>query len=941
MKYFSLFCIGILLFTQNIKAQTSYTWNGATSTNWGTATNWTPNGIPGGNAGDNVTIVTGSNNCVLNANTAITNITMTSGTLDLGGFTLSPIGNAIFTAGIITHGTLTINGAAANTALLTNTAFSATNVLNITTGAITINGGTYGGAVTLNQTGATNINCNGGATFGSTLSLTVSGSGYFFMHGGCTYNGATTFNYSGSNGNGFLPELNTGSTYNGNLTLNNTATAGNLRMAYAGATAFNGNVVVSNTGSGNFTFCESAGATATLANTKTISVGGSGFTAGTLTMSRFTQVGATAQNLVFTGSASMTFNNSTTFNGALTVSAPNIYTSNSTYNGVTILTKTDGTTSNNFVGGNTFNNTLTLNYTAANAVNAYWGFAANTPDIYNGDLYVNNSSTDRILWGVGASVGNQLNGNLIVTQTGTAVGISTAWSAGTTWTMAAGKNISIGAAGFTTGYLGVSGLTTSSPVNLITTGSSSVYLGTTSGTAPSTFGSSVTVTAPNIYVRGTTINGVTVLTKTDGTTSNNSTGGNTFNNTLTLNYTASNAVNVYWGFAANTPDIYNGDLYVNNSSTDRILWGVGASVGNQLNGNLIITQTGTAVGIATAWSAGTTWTTAAGKNISIGGAGFTVGYLGIGGLTTSSPLNLVTTGSSAVYLGTIAGVTPCAFGSTVNITAPDIYVRGNTFNAPAYFTKTGGVSNHNNGNQNIFNASCNVNQQSNGGYFMLGYNSNEQFNDSIIVTSTGTGGIALGWNAGTGTPTLASGKTVFIGSAGFSTGYLRFGGFTQLGSVPINLTLTGTAAFYVNSNTSGTSIFNAVFNATAPDIYVQGGTFNSRAYFTKTGGTSNNNAQIQNIFNASCNVNQQSSAGYFMLGYNSNDMFNDSIIVSSSGTGGIYFGANNTLGTPTLASGKSIFVGAGGFSAGFLVFNHFTQLGNADVNLAFSGASAA
>ncbi|MDZ7649366.1 MAG: hypothetical protein U5K54_20655 [Cytophagales bacterium] len=57
-------------------------------------------------------------------------------------------------------------------------------------------------------------------------------------------------------------------------------------------------------------------ATATLANTKTISVGGTGFTAGTLTLQRFTQIGATAQNIVLTGSSTFRSGPSATWNGA-------------------------------------------------------------------------------------------------------------------------------------------------------------------------------------------------------------------------------------------------------------------------------------------------------------------------------------------------------------------------------------------------------------------------------------------------------------------------------------------------------------------------------------------------------------------------------------------------------------------------------------------------
>ncbi len=246
---------------------------------------------------------------------------------------------------------------------------------------------------------------------------------------------------------------------------------------------------------------------------------------------------------------------------------------------------------------------------------------------------------------------------------------------------------------------------------------------------------------------------------------------------------------------------------------------------------------------------------------------------------------------------------------------------------------------HNSQIQNIFNSTCTINQQSNTGYFMLGYNSNDLFNDNIIVTSSGSGGIYIGFNSGTGSPTLAAGKTITVGGAGFSAGFLALGGFIQLGNaVGINLNMTGTAAFYIYKTTAN-CIFNAPFNVTAPDVWIEGGTFNSTAVFTKTAGTSNHNNQVQNIFNASCTINQQSNTGYFMLGYNSNDLFNDSIIVSSTGSGGIMLGYQAGNGTPTLASGKTIKVGSAGFNAGYLNLNTFTQLGNAPINLTFTGTN--
>ena len=57
----------------------------------------------------------------------------------------------------------------------------------------------------------------------------------------------------------------------------------------------------------------------------------------------------------------------------------------------------------------------------------------------------------------------------------------------------------------------------------------------------------------------------------------------------------------YFGFATNAPDIYNGDVYVNNNSTERVIFANNAGGGNQFNGNIILTQIGSSVGIAFGW----------------------------------------------------------------------------------------------------------------------------------------------------------------------------------------------------------------------------------------------------------------------------------------------------------------------------------------------------
>ena len=459
------------------------------------------------------------------------------------------------------------------------------------------------------------------------------------------------------------------------------------------------------------------------------------------------------------------------------------------------------------------------------------------------------------------------------------------------------------------------------------------------GSGGPTINSIVNVSSPSILTQRTTYNNTVVFTKTEGSVSNASTGGNTFNSSLTMNYFSS-VGSGYWSMGHGISDIYNGNLTLNNNSLDRIILCHNSST-NQFNGNIHITQTGSSVGTSLSWNNNTGGALASGRTITTGT--YDVGYLYLQGITQTGPdaINISTTGTSQVWIGRGNGNNTNIFNGPITITAPRIWASGSTYNNNVTFNKTGAGDSHNDQRQNIFNGTVEINNTSTG-YFMLGYNSNDLFNENIIVSSTNTGGINLGWiNASTSSPVLASGKTILVGSGGFNAGTLRFGGFAHLGAASsINLVLTGTAAILINRGTSNT-LFEGSFSVSAPDITLQGGTFNGPAVFTKTGGTSTHNNGFQNIFNSTCTINQQSNTGYFMLGYNSNCLFNDDIVVTSSGTNGIYLGFSSGTGTPTLASGKTIIIGGAGFNSGFLYLGGFTQLGSAPINLNFAGVSTA
>lgn len=396
--------------------------------------------------------------------------------------------------------------------------------------------------------------------------------------------------------------------------------------------------------------------------------------------------------------------NGSTFNGSVTVtknSASNIQsTGNNVFNGVTSITNA-GTgyllLTNGAAGRNeTFNASTTFNTTNTGAL--YIGYQRNVA--FNANVTVNNPTST---------------GLIQIGRVGTV-------------TLNTGNTITCGT--FAGAALNL--------YNLSQTGSTALSLSPGSSGAVNIYGSSIngslTINAGIITAQTSTF-AAAVNYNISGTIMNNwSNGGNTYNGVLTVN----NSSNGYIGFANGTADTYNNDVYANNTSTTggRIIFGNNCT--SQFNGNIYVSQSGpntTSGGIALGW--GGTFpiiNIAAGKSIITSGTNNS-GYLQLYRVqqADATPINLNTTGTTNVIL------TGNVFTGDFTVTAPDITPNGGTYNGTATFNKTGGTSNHNSGNLNIFNSTCTINQTSSTGYFMLGYNSADQFNDNITVTSTGTG----------------------------------------------------------------------------------------------------------------------------------------------------------------------------------------------------------
>ncbi|MCK5700080.1 MAG: hypothetical protein KAI29_02970, partial [Cyclobacteriaceae bacterium] len=220
--------------------------------------------------------------------------------------------------------------------------------------------------------------------------------------------------------------------------------------------------------------------------------------------------------------------------------------------------------------------------------------------------------------------------------------------------------------------------------------------------------------------------------------------------------------------------------------------------------------------------------------------------------------------------------------------------------------------------------------------------------DNAVFNANGTGNCNVditvdldrfGVNGYTGTIDLAGyNVTVAASSSGpvFSSGTINDSG----GTGQLSITTTGVIIF------SGTT-FGVQVTMSAGDFNFGPSTFNATSLFTKTGST----AQVAAggcTFNGTTTFTNSGTGALYLSAFDS-DIFNDDVTFNSSSgivyvatgdhgatfNGNVYVESSSTnieIGDPagagsTLASGKVIAVGGGGFTSGELKLANFTQLG--------------
>jgi hypothetical protein len=608
--------------------------------------------------------------------------------------------------------------------------------------------------------------------------------------------------------------------------------------------------------------------------------------------------------------------------------------------------------------------TLTINCVGAIQSNHRFLLGNGSTAIYNGPVNINNTNTAvGTVIQMGENGTSSYNGNINVVNSGGAAGVTFNGQVAASSIL----NGAISSGTFSSGSLNLYRFTQVGviPENLTLTNGSILRVGPNSS-----FDGDVNFVAPQLFLNGATYNGTTYLEK-NGAVDNAGNGGNIFNGTSTLVSSGSD----YLMTANVTPDIFNGALTIINSGSDWIYLAHNVA-GNQFNNNITVNNTGSAPGILFSNNASGASTFTNGT-ITTGGSGFSVGELRLRRFTQVGAIaqNLTLTGSAQLWIGPAS-----AFDGNVNFVAPRLLLNGATYNGTAYLEKNGATNNDGDGG-NIFNQATTI-VNSGSAYLRTASTSPDIFNANLILTNSGSstirmsdnaagnqfngnvevnstfgGGIYFG-NSAAGTSTLAAGRTIGVGSSGVISGDIRLIRFTQVGPTAQTLNLSGIAILTLGPS----SIFDGNVDFRAPQILLNGTTYNGTAYIEKNGAT-NNYGTGGNTFNGTTSL-VDSGAGYLATASTAPDIFNGNLTVSNTGSnviyladnvagnqfngnitfnstlgsGGVYF-ANSAAGNATLGTGASLLTGGLGFSSGELRFRRFTQIGAAAQTLLLTGTS--
>ncbi|MFT7157681.1 MAG: hypothetical protein ACI8Q1_002704, partial [Parvicella sp.] len=474
------------------------------------------------------------------------------------------------------------------------------------------------------------------------------------------------------------------------------------------------------------------------------------------------------------------------------------------------------------------------------------------------------------------------------------------------------------------------------------TPSTSSFSVTTSGTSTfsgTVFGAICNITTGRLYLNGSTFNAISSFDK-NGASGDNSIGGNTFNTQCSITNSGSGQVSI----AHTNPDIYNGNLTINNTGTHSMYLAYN-SAGNQIAGNLTTINASTGASCYINVSSNAASTLSIGGDVSLtnnGSATNLYTYFGDeGDLTVTGDVTTINAGTGNTSNLRIGNNTNCSVDitgfvhSTNSPTAlttqytyignnGDVTIGGNLDLINNSVSTTGNMYLGSGANSQIqidgittaINSGSGTNR-----YIYLGNNGQVTFNgrvdltnssdatssriycnngttavnifnDDITVTTTDVNcdGIYFGENGGSAT--LVATKTITIPGVdptNFIGGRLSFRNFTQVGPTDHAFEL-GPSAIYIynrDSNWGGNVDFRA------PRMYTNATTYNGTAYLEKTGGIGSDGSPAGNVFVGDATL-VNSGSFYFMLGnVGTFDDFQGNVTINNTGTHSMYLAYNS------------------------------------------------
>jgi len=796
---------------------------------------------------------------------------------------------------------------------------------NVTLGGITVNG--YTGTININsytfQITSGNCDFTSGTINEGTLTINTTGSVTF---AGTTF-GATVNSVSAT------LKLN-GSIFNSTASLEKNGSSGD---AGSGGNKFLSDVTIKNSGSGyiflgNSSSPDSISSNLTLENTGTNSLyfaykSSGNYIGGNLTVTNNATGTTDLISICDQSGSGLTVDGNTEVNNSGGSSQKRVYLSHS--------------------GSITFNGTLTIkNSSSATYSEVYCNFGNTSSNTYNGNIIVEctNSSCAGIIFGLMDGTG----------------------------TLASGKTITVGSGGFIGGQLQFRKFTQSGST------SQSISL---SGTAKiynynSDWGGDVTFIAPQIVTYGTHYRGTAYLEFT-GSSGNSSSGLNVFeknteiknsgssyfmmgtsnpdtcNANLTLNNTGTHSLYYAYSSSKNyiagnlsvinnpsgTSDViivcdqsgsgltidgnttvtnnggsttkrvflgndgsitFNGTLTLTNNSSatySEIICNFNFNSSNTYNGNIIVESTNASCyGIHFGMNGGM-GTLSSGKTITIGSGGFIAGDLKFrkfyqSGTTAQS---LTCTGTAKIYNY------DCEWGGNVSFVAPRIYSKGTRYKGTVLLEKTG-ANNDDSPGGNIFEKNTEI-KNSGSGYLMIGTSISDTCRANLTLNNTGTNSLYYAYGA---PASYIAGNLSVVNNSSGTAGWVSI-------CEPSGSKLT------INGNTT---------------VSNNGGNTIKRVILAHTGNIT---------FNGTLSITNNSSASYSEIYCNyydgSSNIYNDDITVEclNSSCDGILFGSMGGAGT--LAAGKKIIIGSGGFIAGELVLGSITQSGSTAQAITLTGTA--